>query len=376
MIDVAIVGAGPVGLLFALRLHSLGVSFRVLERDAEPREGSRSIGVHPPSLERLDQLGLASALIARGVCVRAGRAFVGGRELGRLELGEAGGAFPFVLAVPQTQTEQLLRSALVDRAPRALVSGAEVDAVHVGEDAVRVRSGDGAFSARFVVACDGRRSACRERAGIAFRGAPYPGRYLMADARDTTELGEDAAIFLHPAGLVESFPLPNGQRRWVARRREAAIDEGGPEELLAIVRARTGQRVDMSAVVDGSGFVAERYLADTFQRGRLLLCGDAAHVVSPIGGQGMNLGWLGAWSLAEPLAHCVREGRVTRALEREAARHRRRARTVARRAELNMWLGRPTGSPLRGELIKALLHPPQSSVIARAFTMRGLALGV
>lgn len=378
MTDVCVVGAGPVGLFLALRLHALGVTPRVLERRAGSHDGTRSIGVHPPSLERLEALGCASALVDRGVRVRAGAAYLGRAHLGTLDFGLCPAPHDYVLSVPQRDTEAVLRRALRERAPGALQTDAEVLDLTLRDDhavvTVRRRGEVQREAASFVVACDGRWSRCRAAAGIELSGGAYEGAYLMCDAVDDTELGPQAAVFLHPRGLVESFPLPGGLRRWVVRREQ----RGDPSlcELATAVQRRTGHRIGRDGVVRYSGFVAERFVARRMIRGRLALAGDAAHVVSPIGGQGMNLGWLGAWSLAEALRDAVRAGRPTAALRRDGRRRRRLAQAAARRAELNMWLGRPGARLGRAALVRALLRWPLSAALARVFTMRGLSWGL
>jgi 2-polyprenyl-6-methoxyphenol hydroxylase-like FAD-dependent oxidoreductase len=127
-----------------------------------------------------------------------------------------------------------------------------------------------------------------------------------------------------------------------------------------------------------STFRAEHRVARTLAMGRVALAGDAALVVSPIGGQGMNLGWLGASQLARTISTSLRDpGGAENVLAADAARRLRTARTVARRAELNMWLGRPTRRPEpRDRLIRMLLRRPSRNAMARAFSMRNLELGV
>jgi len=379
MEEVTIVGAGPVGLLLALRLASKGVRASVLERRDTPREGSRSIGIHPPALEKLDELGIGARFVDDGVRVRRGLAFAGLEPLGTIDFGSCLGRHRYVLTIEQQKTEAMLREALEARVPGSLQLGVEAVSVERDSRSVRIRLRDAEGRERveetgFVVGCDGKRSRCRESSAIPFNGDRYPGGYLMGDAPDTTSLGDEAAVFLHEDGLVESFPLPNRMRRWVIRRK----DEGNAsaDELTDVVRARTGHRVSPGDITRLSAFRAERFVAERFAVGRVALAGDAAHVISPIGGQGMNLGWLGACSLADALAEAAKKGRPTPALAADGRRRSRMARAAARRAEINMWLGRPTQRALRAELVRFLLSRPTAHALARVFTMRGLRWGV
>lgn len=380
MTDVIVVGAGPVGLFLALRLHQLGLRPTVLERRAGERRASRSIGIHPPSLERLDRLGIGDALLARGIRVRSGLAFAEHHTLlGELRFDRCRPPHRYVLSVPQSTTESVLRDALRARAPDALVTGAYVTGLEPDAEAVNVhvRTPRGRRSLRspYVVACDGRRSTCRPALGIDFVGRTYPGSYLMSDVPDTTPFGDRAVVFLSADGLVESFPLPDRWRRWVARRSGSGSPGGAPPgtlpELAEAVRSRTGWRIAVSSSSGFSEFAAERFEAGALYRARVALAGDAAHVLSPIGGQGLNVGWLGAWELAGALVRAREEG-DDRALRADARRRLQIARAAARRAELNMWLGRARAGKERRALVRALLRRPLADGMARLFTMRAL----
>jgi 2-polyprenyl-6-methoxyphenol hydroxylase-like FAD-dependent oxidoreductase len=371
-----IVGGGPVGLFLALALLRRGVVPHVLEPRAAARPGSRSIGIHPPSLELLDELGIIDAFLERGIQVRSGVAMTPNGELGRISFDECPGPYRFVLTLPQEETEGILREELERRAPGALIR-AELACIRQNHDhvVIRAKTTDGGvvlIPAPVVVGCDGKHSATRRSAGIGFSGAPYAGRYMMADFPDDTSFGTTAAITLAKDGLLESFPLPGGSRRWVAR-----VDgEGTVAELVSAVWARTGVRLDPRKASFASSFVAERYLAEELTKDRIVLAGDAAHVISPIGGQGMNLGWLGARSIATVIADSPPE-RLVEALAADGERRKREARAAARRAEVNMWLGKPRLSTrVRDGLVKVMLKAPYSAVFARAFTMRHLSFGV
>lgn len=376
--DVAIVGGGPVGLLLGCLLVQRGLDVRVLERDLLPRSHSRAIGIHPPGLACLDQVGAATPLVARGIRVRRASAFGRRRLLGAISFDSLPGAYPFVLCVPQTETERVLAARLAALAPDVLRRGATVvdlspERSHVALQ-VRMPEGERVLRARFVVGCDGKHSAIRRASRIAFPGGAYRTPYFaMADLADRTPFGDEAAVFVSPEGLVESFPMPGGQRRWVV-----ALD-GRPPAATAtlvaqLVAARTGHEAPAESATMVSSFCAERYLAERFVRGAVALAGDAAHVLSPIGGQGMNLGWLDAQRLAEQLSLALSMRTHAEAVLADYARSRRRAaRSATRRAELFMSIGRGLHAPRLCEAtLRALLSPALSSHAAQLFTMRGL----
>lgn len=386
--DVAIVGGGPVGLYLALALLAEGIRPCVLERSVPPyHQSSRSIGIHAASIELLDEIGVTEALLGRAVRVRRGLAFGERGRVGDVPFDGCRGPHGFVATLEQWETEQILRDALVARAPEAFEPGSEVIAVRndARSATLAVRGRDGLVVERsfgVVVGAEGKRSIVREAMGTPFVGATYPGEYAMADAPETTSLGDAAAVFLTRDGLVESFPIPRRRRRWVVRRdgQSFTVRICAPTraEIVCLVFARTGERLEPDALSTPTAFRAEHRLAGTLALGRTALVGDAAHVVSPIGGQGMNLGWLGAHSLAAALGPALAAGHdPTEALARDGAQRLSLARTAMRRAEMSMWLGRPTAFPsLRAVFVGTLLALPTAQVLARAFTMRGLSLGV
>ena len=381
--DILIIGAGPVGLLLGARLHQLGLPCTLLERRLAPSDHSRAIGIHPPSLELLQQVGVVETFLDRGLKVPGGVAMGDRRVLGRLAFEGLPGPYPFALALPQQVTEQILEKRLHELAPGALRRGITVEELRPGAApesnevevlARDVRGNALRLTCGLLVGCDGKESMARQAAGIPYEGKPYPDAYVMGDFDDNSGFGPDARLFLSARGIVESFPLPGGIRRWVLRvgAHEAQPDLTG---FCAEVRRRTGHELSGQANHMLSPFGIQHFLARRFVAGNIVLAGDAAHVVSPIGGQGMNSGWMDARDLARLLERGS-SGELSKraALARYDASARQRARLVRRRAEFNTFMGRDTQVPtFRSTLVWAMLRSGLArDLLARMFTMQGL----
>ncbi|MFJ5956303.1 FAD-dependent oxidoreductase [Paenarthrobacter sp. NPDC092416] len=376
MFDVVIVGAGPVGLFMGALLLQNGHHVLILERRNGRSGLSRAIGIHPPALAVLDTIGAAEPLISAGVRIENGVAYSrGSRVAGISFTGDA--LYPFILAVPQTVTERVLESRVAALDPETLVRGAEVQAIHDDGGAVRVQasgaSGHLEFTCKLVVAADGAHSGIRQQLLPDTPARNYPDCYVMGDFADTTGHGSNAVLYLEPDGIVESFPLPGAIRRWVVRL--GAPDPGSTAAQLAtLIGARTGVDVEAASNTMLSAFDVQSRLTKRMVHGRTVLLGDAAHEISPIGGQGMNLGWLDSAALAPIIAaslvgHPV--GKVLRDFERKRYRAATRAST---QAGLNMALGRPLPSSVlaaRNRLFaKAIGVPAIAGLVERRFTMR------
>ncbi len=389
-VDVAIIGAGPVGLFLAARLAEDGREVAVFERRNGPSGRTRAIGVHPPGLEAIARIDLADALRGDGLEVRQGTAWSARsgrppRVLGRVDFASAlPDPYRFVLTVPQPATEAHLEARLRRSAPEALHRGVRVVDWTVrpgadGEGGVELRTtGPGAPSeatARLLVACDGAASDVPARLGVLVRETPTGDAYLMADlaANDGPVAPDEdgASIVLHPRGVVEAFPLPGGRRRWVVGT-DGRPAEADPELLARRIRERTGEVVDPGTATHPSSFEIRLRSTDRFGAGPVWLAGDAAHVVAPIGGQGMTLGWLGAETLAREAGAWL-DGRrpLHEALRRYERAHRPRVRSATARAAWNVRVGRATRFPwLRDRFVRAWLAGGGADRLARTFAMR------
>ena len=386
--EVLIVGGGPTGLVLACLLGSRGVDVAVLERRTHPREYSRAIGLHPPALAVLHEIGVEATALAEGIRVHAGSAYSGGRRLGTLTFEQAWPSRPFVLTLPQNRTEEILSQRLVQLSPGALHSGWEVTDIVEDSESVQVtaRAGDvqSHWHTDIVIGADGPHSLVRRRSGITTRARMLKDTYLMGDFSDYSAAGSadteneaTAAIFLESSGVVESFPLPGQMRRWVAHTGTELMTES-PLALTGLIADRTGATVDPTTSTMISAFHIRRRLALRMAIGRRVIIGDAAHEVSPIGGQGMTLGWLDAWELAPILTQALVEKPSAplqlhpgfRAFE---TRRIAAARATALQAELNMATGRPmhqVATVLRDAALKTVLATTMRHRLAKAFTMR------
>ena len=377
--EVIVCGAGPVGLVLANLLGASKIKVLLVERKVERREMSMAIGVTPPSLQILKTLGLDQKLVRRGVPIR--KAFVhGGRGLlGGIAFDTLPGEYPFILSVPQMELIRMLEENLshfpsVTYQKGIQLAGIENRTCGVLVELCNLVTGAGEkVDGLYLAACDGHKSGIRNLVGMAADEKEYGLSFLMGDFEDRTNLNAEAHLFFTPEGSVESFPLSNGRRRWVILTER--FTENAPDGLIGqVVKKRTGCDLARSRQYTQSPFQVSRRLVRRYYKERVAFCGDAAHVMSPIGGQGMNTGIADAEFLADTLLKLCRLGSPPEDLFASYDSFRRHAFAVASaRAARGMWLGTRTGilaTRLRDCFIKwVLLRSSMQKALPAYFAM-------
>ncbi|WP_225801908.1 FAD-dependent monooxygenase [Streptomyces sp. NK15101] len=356
--DVIVIGAGPVGLALTLDLARRGIAVRLVEREEERFEGSRAKGVQPRTLEVLDGFGLAAAaLAAGGAYPPMGLHFGPFTKTWRMHATAPDGAgtpYPDVLLLPQYATTALLHGA-VRRLGGDVEFGVRAEEITQDAGSCAVRLGDGRLlTARYVVGADGGASTVRKAAGIAFEGTTDEAdRTILVDAAVDGLSHDHWHIWPRTGGRgIAACPLPGADGRFqimIGTRPGDPIEPAALTEarLADLLRRRAGRSLTLRDISWASVFRPNVRLAERYRNGRLLLCGDAAHVHTPAGAQGLNTGVQDAHNLGWKL-HQVLAGADTSLLDSyERERRPVAARVLGRSAELYEGLAAPApvGSP-------------------------------
>lgn len=302
--DVLIAGAGPTGLSLATALASRGIQPTIIDQLPEGSNTSRAAVVHAHTLEVLESLGVVDRLTTRGIHVSRFTVRDRDRVLVSLRFDLLATRYPYTLMISQAETEAILLDRLTEFGGKVLRPHTVTD-VSQDRDGVTVTVDSSTrLRARYLVGADGMHSVVRERSQISFPGARYSESFSLADVLVGGGVPKgEVVLYFSPTGMLVVAPLPDGVHRIVA-----AVDSAPEHPTVGYVqdlldrRGPEGEPALVQEVVWGSRFRIHHRVADSFRAGRIFLAGDAAHVHSPAGGQGMNLGIQDAILLAEALA--------------------------------------------------------------------------
>jgi len=304
VLDVLIVGAGPVGLFLANECARRGLRWRILETRAGQSEHSKALAIFPRTLEIFDMAGVVAPFLAAANRVTSVSVTAHGRRLAQMRFAPEESPYPFIAMVPQDVTERLLVEELRRKGGAVEYETTFRSAEPLeGDEGVRVaaeRHGEPlTVTARYVVGCDGAHSALRHLLAIPFEGAIYEDSFMLADVQ-TNETLPSNELQLCPSehGPAAIFPMSATRRRIVATVQQAEGDAPSLDLVRRVLLERAPSGIEALSLLWSSYFrIHHRHVA-RLREGRFFLAGDAAHIHSPFGGQGMNTGLHDVWNLS------------------------------------------------------------------------------
>ena len=384
--DVLIAGAGPTGLVLALWLTHLGVRVRIVDKVAQPGTTSRAIGVQARTLEFYAQIGLADEVVARGLKFGAANIWVKGRRVARVPFGDMGtgvSPYPYILMFPQDEHERLLIERLdalgvrVER-PTELVGFDER-----GDRVVaKLRRADGTAEScetSYLAGCDGARSAVREKLSVGFPGGTYAHVFYVADAvGNGPVMNHELHVALDDVGFLAAFPMSgDGHARLIGTVKDSAVEGNQAlqwSDVSSVIFDRL--RVNVTRVNWFSTYHVHHRVAARFRAGRAFLLGDAAHIHSPVGAQGLNTGLGDAVNLAWKLAAVLQQRGPAGLLdtyEPERIAFARRLIATTDRAFQTVTSGGPIARLVRTRLVPVLLPRLFGLTFVRRFMFRTIS---
>src|SRR5277367_3304391 len=309
--DVLICGAGPVGLSLAVELTRYGLAVRIVDKNAQRTDKSKALVVWSRTLELMDRMGCTASFLTAGLKSHGANIYAGREPIARINFDGAATPYPFALMIPQSETERLFEEFLntlgvqVERTVE--LTGFTTSATHLTSTLRHADGREDILETPWLIGCDGAHSTVRKQLGLEFKGSTQPSDWMLADAHlSDVPHPEETSAYWHAEGVLIIFPISPGRFRVIADVGVTDPKNLRPDPTLA----------DVQAILDGRGpggikisdpiwlatfHINERKVAD-YQRGRVFLAGDAAHIHSPAGGQGMNTGIQDACNLAWKLA--------------------------------------------------------------------------
>jgi 2-polyprenyl-6-methoxyphenol hydroxylase-like FAD-dependent oxidoreductase len=308
--DVLIVGAGPVGLFLANECARRKIRYRIVECRAGQSEHSKALAIFPRTLETFDMAGIVSPFVERANRVTCATIISHDRTLARMQFTPHESPYPYVAMVPQDVTERLLAEDLrrkggaVDYETAFVSATQSDDSVHTTLEHKGERS---EISAAYVVGCDGAHSAVRHLLNLPFEGAEYHAAFMLADVETNETLPcDEMQLCPHELGPVAIFPMSATRRRVVATVEKAEGDAPSIGLVRQVLAFRGPAGLEVRALNWSSYFRIHHRQVAKLRVGRMFVAGDAAHIHSPFGGQGMNTGLQDVWNLVWKLDFALR----------------------------------------------------------------------
>ncbi|KAF3890079.1 MULTISPECIES: FAD-dependent monooxygenase [Nostocales] len=308
-----IVGAGPTGLTMAIALTQQGISCRIVDKVMpRPLIESRALGTHSRTMEIFEHMGVLQPMLEQGRQVHSFSFYAEGKYLGRLTFDELDAPYPFLLMLPQSGTERILLSRLEELGV-VVERPVEMTALKQTTDNVWVtlRDANGneeEVETSYLVACDGGRSTVRKLLNLDFEGVKMQGQYLVDCQIDWEQErpGEDGYLYMNSKSMLVFGEMPGGLWRVIVSMQQddprMKPEKPTLELMQALMDEHPGINARLHDITWASAFYISSRMVQQFRQGRVFLAGDAAHIHSPVGGQGMNAGIQDAYNLSWKLA--------------------------------------------------------------------------
>lgn len=385
-VDVLVIGAGPTGMMMAAEAARYCLSCRIIDKRISYEDESRAVAIQARTLEIFDQLGIAQSFLDQGIKIKAGNLFSQKRRLAHFSFAHLESPFPFVLSLEQAKTERILGDYI---ASFGIKIERQMEYIHLEqkEEIVNVfvrhmSSGkEEQIEASWVIGCDGAHSEVRKTLHLFFEGRAFADVFSLADVHVHWPFPHDEVIaFLHAKGVLAALPLPDTNRyRLVFQLKrcrdllkkekplphgkvsDSIVKEPTLEEVERLLQEYAGSDIRVTDPVWMANFHINSRMTNTYRVGRVFLAGDAAHIHSPVGGQGMNTGLQDAFNLAWKLAFVHQKKAPVSLLDTyNIERHGfgKKLLQATQRASFFATLHNPFAIFLRNIAINTLMHIP------------------
>ncbi|STX27874.1 FAD dependent oxidoreductase [Legionella beliardensis] len=301
-IDVLIVGAGPVGLFCANELHRQGIRCRIIDKKSALSDKSKALAIHIRTLEVLEDCYFINDFLEKGYKVHGVLIKSNDTVLSEANFEKLGTSYDFLIDLPQSETEQIFYQGLVEKNINVEWQS-ELISFKEGEPLLAfVKKADGQteeIAAKWLIACDGSHSTLRDLCHAQFQGAEYKERWWLADVHMNWTIPENKIIiYVSPNGPLACFPMGNQRYRFVMTAPLNKSDQPTFEDIVDVFNERSSDPGKLFDPAWISAFSIHHRQIDKYRYGHVFFCGDAAHIHSPMGGQGLNTGIQDTYNLA------------------------------------------------------------------------------